>query len=80
MAVRMRFKPAERAAFTKGARIEMLHGPRWVPAVIVTGELIQEQERMQHYLIKYTGPTTRTIMNGNLGHGSPGRIRPAAAK
>lgn len=77
MAVRQRFTPAERAAFTPGAAVEWLHGSRWVPATVTTGP---HRDSIDAWRITatYDGKTTRTISHGARIDPGPGQVRLAA--
>lgn len=77
---RQNFRKDEIAAFTKGMVVEILHGTRWVPGRVLTGEVKIDTIGQKHMWVEYTGKTTRTISNGALWGAVPGHIRiPAAA-
>lgn len=76
MAVRKRFKPAERAAFTKGTEIEWLNSSTWRPGRILTGEVKTHSYGGSQYVeLVDTGKTTRTMSPGQLIWGTPGGVR-----
>ena len=74
MAVRQRFKPAEREAFTVGTRVEWLNGSHWQPGEIV-GDIAQDDIGLWYCPLVHKGKTTRTISHGAFLHGRPGGIR-----
>lgn len=76
MAVRQRFTPAERAAFTRGTAVEWLHGSHWQPGEITAEKPIRDPHHgWWEVMLKHTGPATRTISNGAPITGSPGAVR-----
>ena len=75
MAVRQRFKPAEREAFKPGTRVEWLNGSHWQPAEITGPMKHCEITGRPYYPMVHKGKTTRTISHGATLTGSPGRVR-----
>lgn len=75
MAVRKRFKPAEREAFRTGVRVEWLHGSHWQPAVLTSDILKDPFDGTPYVEMVHKGNTTRTISHGAALQGYPGSIR-----
>jgi hypothetical protein len=71
---RSRFKPAERAVFVVGAKIEWRNGGHWHPAEIIEG-IDVDGIGVQRVMIRHTGRTTRTVSTGETFGGYPGKIR-----
>lgn len=78
MAIRMRFKPAEREVFVVGATVEWLDVTRW-RAGVVTGEIRKTIDGSQVLPIVDRGPTTRTITTGQYVEVPAGHVRAVAA-
>lgn len=62
-ATRMRFTPAERAAFTPGTDVEYLDVTRWYPATVVDIET-DPTTREQRAKLTRTHELTRTQLRG----------------
>jgi hypothetical protein len=76
MAVRKRFTPTERVAFTAGTAIEWLHGSAWRAGVVEPTGIVQDDYTGAVRLsIRDTGPRTRTIGGGERFTVSPGAVR-----
>lgn len=75
MARRKNFRKDELAAFTAGTTVEILHSTRWVPGRILSGKVVTDDITGKGMWVEYTGPTTRTISNGQGWVASPGCIR-----
>lgn len=72
---RQRFTPAERAAFLANADVQWLHGSRWVAGRIGDGVIHTDETGGQYLDMTYTGPTTRTISNGQYVRAYPKGVR-----
>ncbi|MFC5109792.1 hypothetical protein [Kibdelosporangium philippinense] len=73
MAVRRRFKPAERKAFVSKTEVEWLNGSHWRPGVIVGS--FETDAIGSPYIGVLNKGATRTIADGQYVRGYPGGIR-----
>lgn len=74
MGIRLRFKPAERAAFTEGTAVEWLDVTRWRTGVI-DGPIWVSSGDYQCIPVKDTGPKTATMTPGRIVHPNAGHVR-----
>jgi hypothetical protein len=72
--IRNRFNKAERAAFTKGAEVEYLHGNRWYPGVVLTGEVKTDTVGQEYVALERTHDKTPTMLAGPF-RGYPKHLR-----
>lgn len=80
MGRRRNFTKTELATFVANKDVEILNGTRWVTGRVMTGVVKRDSLDLKYMWVEYTGPTTRTISNGQTWYGYPGAIRvPAAA-
>lgn len=75
MARRKNFTKDELNTFVANTSVEILNGTRWAPGRIMTGVVKHDTLNLKYMWVEYTGPTTRTISNGQTWYGYPGAIR-----
>lgn len=76
-AVRKRFTPAEREAFTVGTVVEWLNSSTWRPGVIHDATIKTCEYTGGQYLaaVQDTGSSTRTFKSGTVVQGYPKHVR-----
>lgn len=74
--MRMRFKPAERAAFTTGTVIEWRNGGHWHPGTVHNGTVVNDPygSGFQHIMIRNTS-RRGGVPHGEIMHASPTHVR-----
>lgn len=75
MAVRKRFTPAEREAYTPGTAVLWLDGSHWKAGVIADGAAIETNDGWQEIKVVNEAPTTRTISRGQVVTPGAGHLR-----